>query len=165
VAQLFSDVTGNFSFGWFDKVESFPRTGLRWAMGIWLAVMILVPLARTAKTVIFPPVNTPVQMASYLDTNVSKTAIIETWEPEMGFLTEHRYHFVPQALLNQAVGYIWLEKNPPAQNYPVSSWNTADFVLVGEFARWVQIYPMEALESRYRLVTRVGTYELYEQRK
>jgi hypothetical protein len=163
VAQLFSELTGGLKFAIRIHDETPARAGLRWAMTAWLAVMIVVPLAQTARAVVFPPFNAPAQMASYLDQNISKTALIETWEPEMGFLTGHRYHFAPQALLNQAVGYIWLGKPAPSINYPVTAWGNADYILVGAFARWVNLYPQTALQTRFHLVTEIGGYDLYAQ--
>lgn len=163
VAQLFSELTGGLRFTLRISDETPARAGLRWAMTAWLAVMIAIPLAQTARSVIFPPFNAPAQMASYLDQNVSRTALIETWEPEMGFLTAHRYHFAPQALLNQAVGFIWLGKPAPSSNYPTADWDKADYVLVGAFARWVNLYPQTTLQAHFHLVTAIGGYDLYAQ--
>jgi hypothetical protein len=100
-------------------------------------------------------------MAAYLNENVSRQAIIETWEPEMGFLTDHNFHFPPQLLLNKAVGYIWLNGAPPAQEYDFMQANSPPYVLVGGFAQWVNLYPTDWLAKHYRLVTRIGGYELY----
>jgi hypothetical protein len=161
VTQLISELTGGLLFVLRAPNESRARASFRWAMIAWLAVMVVVPLAQTASDVISPPFNAPAQMAAYLDQNVSKTALIETWEPEMGFLTDHRFHFAPQALLNEAVGFIWLGKKAPAEDYPVADWGGADYVLVGAFSRWVNLYPPAVLQTSFHLVTEIGGYDLY----
>jgi len=79
----------------------------------------------------------------------------------MGFLTDHNYHFPPAALLPKAVAYIWLHQAPPAQFYALDPAHLPNYILVGEFARWVNLYPPDLLAARYRLETRIGAYELY----
>jgi hypothetical protein len=66
---------------------------LRGAVLAGLAVMIIRPLAHSVHEIISPPFNGPAAMAAYLDDHVSHEALIETWEQEMGFLTDHNYHF------------------------------------------------------------------------
>jgi hypothetical protein len=110
---------------------------------------------------VVPGLNAPEAMATYLNENVPREALIETWEPEMGFLTDHNYHFPPPSLLNKAVGYIWLGKPSPAQEYTFVQDNLPGYVLVGAFARWVQLYPDDVLATRYKLVSRIGAYDLY----
>jgi hypothetical protein len=79
----------------------------------------------------------------------------------MGFLTDHNYHFPPPLLLNQAVGYIWLGKPSPAQEYTFVQDEAPDYVLIGGFARWVGLYPQDWLATHYRPIANIGNYELY----
>jgi hypothetical protein len=92
---------------------------------------------------------------------VDKKALVETWEPEMGFLTDHNYHFPPPALLYKAVSNIWMGKPPPSDDYDFVQKNLPDYVLLGEFSRFVQLYPQNILDSQYTLVTTIGAYDLY----
>lgn len=101
-------------------------------------------------------------MAAYLDENIPQNALIETWEPEMGFLTNHNYHFPPQLLLNTAVGYIWTGGPPPSQSYDFMKPTPPEYVLVGEFSRWVNLYSPEILSKDYTLVKQIGSYDLYK---
>ena len=168
VARFLRDVTGGFQF---DRASlrdtlhggqrALPKHVLRWTMLAWLAAMIVLPMGQTIPEIVAPPFNTPVAMAAYLDENVSREALIETWEPEMGFLTDHNYHFPPPLLLNTTVGYKWLGGPSPAQEYDFVQTEFPDYVLVGEFARWVELYPLDVLKTHYRLVTTIGAYELY----
>lgn len=103
-------------------------------------------------------------MAAFLNERVPREALIETWEPEMGLLTDHNYHYPPPLLLNQAVGYIWLNGPPLAPSYHFVEEQSPTFLLVGAFARWVELYPEKDLAERYQLVTRIGGYELYSLR-
>jgi hypothetical protein len=101
-------------------------------------------------------------MAAYLNEHVPTDALIETWEPEMGFLTDHNYHFPPQLLLNTAVGYIWLGKSSPTQEYTFVQDEAPNYVLVGGFSSWVGLYPQGWLAAHYTQVTRIGAFELYQ---
>ena len=132
----------------------------RAALG-WLLLIVVVPLAQTVRSIVSPPFNAPTAMAEYMDANIPQTALIETWEPEMGFLTDHMYHYPPQALLNTAVAHIWRGGPSPSESYDFVQQTAPAFVLVGGFARWVGLYPAEVLEEEYTLVQAIGGYELY----
>ncbi len=156
VARFFYDVIHGLSP---RRTNLWPA--LRWVMLAWLAVMIILSLGRTVREIFFPTYNAPRAMAAYLDENVPYDALIETWEPEMGFLTDHTYHFPPPLLLNDAVGYKWLDGKSPAHEYDFVQAERPEYVLVGEFSRWVQLYPADFLAQHYEIVTSIGAYELY----
>jgi hypothetical protein len=169
VARFFYDVTDGFHIDlkaiWASlrsRASASFSMALKGVFMLWLAAMIAIPFAQTTKAVITPTFNAAQAMAVYLDQNVPKNVVIETWEPEMGFLTNHDYHFPPPGLLNTAIGYIWLGKTPPAQEYHYVQDNHPPYVLVGAFASWVQLYPPDYLAAHYHLVTSIGAYQLYQ---
>lgn len=49
-----------------------------------------------------------------------------------------------------------------AQAYHFVQSEHPDFILLGEFARSVDVYPTDVLADGYTLVTTIGGYELYE---
>jgi hypothetical protein len=122
--------------------------------------MIVAPLAQTARQIVRPPFDAPAAMAAYMNANVPTEALVETWEPEMGFLTDHNYHYPEQIRLNTAVKYIWQGGPPPAQGYEFVQTQLPDYILVGAFAKWVEMYPPVVLTA-YTLQTTIGAYELY----
>ena len=107
---------------------TFSMDALRPALLIWLALILLIPSAQTFRNVILSAPNTARQMADYLNANVPQDVLVETWEPEMGFLTNHNYHFPPQSLLNVATAYIWLNGPMPAQSYHYVETNLPPYV-------------------------------------
>jgi len=169
VARFFHDLTDGFHWsaaGLWQALRRgdplLPRLALQGTLLVWLAAMIVLPLGKTAWQIVSPPFNAPAAMAAYLNANVPREALIETWEPELGFLTNHTYHFPPQILLNTAVQYIWQGGTPPAQDYDFVRTERPTYVLVGEFARWVNMYPPDVLaEAHYTFVTNIEAYELY----
>jgi len=173
VASFFHRLTDGFQIGASNlwralqgEKSNLHKHALRWAMLLWLLVMWARPLVYTVRQIVTPPPNLPVAMAAYLDQHVPRDALIETFEPEMGFLTDHRYHFAPLVILEQAVRHVWLGGPPPSESYDFVQRERPDYVLVGPFARWIDLYPAEMLAERYRLVVQFEAswplgYELY----
>ena len=169
ITKFFSDTTGNFNLNLRRLVRSlrqnseiYGREGLKWAMCLWLVIIIIFPLGQLIGDIVLPQENYPAIMADYLNQIVEEGAIIETWEPEMGFLTDHNYHYPPHALLNDAVGQIWLGKPPVSDNYSFVEEENPDYVLVGEFAKWTKLYPPVIFERFYTRLVTIGSYDLYE---
>jgi 4-amino-4-deoxy-L-arabinose transferase-like glycosyltransferase len=170
--QFFKDMFGDLRFDaailWKDLrsgAHAIRQQAVPFMFLIWLLIISLFPLAQTFASVVNPPFNTPKSMAAFMDANVPLNAIVETWEPEMGFLTDHQYHYPPQLLLNTSVGYIWSEGEAPQVAYDFVQTENPEYVLVGEFSRWVDLYPLDYLQDHYTLVTTVGAYDLYERNK
>jgi 4-amino-4-deoxy-L-arabinose transferase-like glycosyltransferase len=168
VARFFHDLTDGFRLSSAALQEDLRRVrvtlrnrALRWVMIAWLAAMLVVPLGETVWEIFAPGFNAPEAMAAYLNEHIPLDALIETWEPEMGFLTDHNYHFPPAMLLLDAVEQTHLGGPPVTQTYRFVQTEHPDYVLVGDFARSVGIYPPDLLAMSYELVTTVGDYELY----
>lgn len=167
VARLLGDLTGGFQCPGVHpqaRLDSGLPIALAFTAWVWFLCAVGPGLAAAAYKVLRPPHNAAQAMARYLDRHVSRTALIETWEPEMGFLTDHRYRYPPPELLIDAVAFIWTSGPPPATRYDFLQGESPDYVLEGEFARWVQLYPAVKLNDNYRLRIEVGAYRLYERR-
>jgi hypothetical protein len=165
VARFFSDLTNGFqvrglisdvrqhSIGWGKPAAQLVLVG-------WLAAMIIVPGAQVAWQVVRAPVPDSMEMAAYMNVNVPLNALVETWDPEMSFLTDHTYHRPPQLLLNSAVRQVWQGGQPVSELYDFEALRP-QYVLVGEFARWVNVYPQAQLLQHYTPVAEIGQYQLY----
>lgn len=169
LARFFADLTGDFVFPLtsaraalrerkgFSAVDSLRMTGL-----VWLALLLGVSAGATVMAVSRPPMNAPAAMAVYMDANVPLDAVVETWEPEMGFLTDHNYHYPPSGVLAKAVSYMWLDSAPPSESYQLPENDLPPYILIGTFSEWVKLYPDQLLDDHYRLLTKIGAYRLYE---
>lgn len=166
VAKLFYDLTSGLDIrAIWDGVCTRSAARLRslgqLALLIVLVVMVAFPIGRTALSILCAPLPDSFAMADYMDAYVADDALIETWEPEMGFLTDHRYHYPPQLLLIRAVRQIWQGGTPVSELYDFTTLSP-DYVLVGEFSRWVNVYPREKLLAEYEPVFSIGRYELFK---
>jgi len=167
VALTFGELTANFSL---TRLWQVARSGKRLAgyggllLLLLLAAMIVSSGARLSWRIATAPPDDSAQMAQVMNAAVPLDALVETWEPQMGFLTDHRYHYPPQLLLNRTVRQVWMGETPVSELYDFTDFDP-DYVLIGEFARWVDVYPMTRLQaSGYELVESLGQYQLYQRR-
>src|SRR5262249_5058654 len=133
--------------------SEFVRGSLIAVVGAWIAVIVIPSLAVTARPILLPPANAPAAMAHYLSREVPTSAVIETWDPELDSLTSHNYHYPPTGTLNIAVRHIWSGGPAPRQQYHPLETDQPPYVIVGAFARWVDVYPVDVLDRDYRHVT------------
>jgi hypothetical protein len=164
IARLFWEITEGFkldwSVGWFRSLFEM-RNAPRLAVSLWLLAIIMIPMAKTVLDIALPGPAYAQQMSAYLNENVSLDAVIETWDPEMGFLTDHNYHYPPNALLAVAVDQVYYYGEPVQAHYDFVQIEQPEYLLVGEFSKWTQIYPLEELMGEYELVQTLGDYDLY----
>lgn len=132
------------------------RTALAWLGAGYLALVILLPLGLTVRVVLSPRYAAH-QMAAYLNQNVPQDVIVETWEPEMGVLTDHNYHYVPTELLDPAVRREWLG-GPPLRYDGLDA--RPPYVLLGPFSAYTRIYSDDVLARDYQVVYAAEPYSL-----
>lgn len=168
IAQFFIDVTENFRLQWRESLARLYRGNmidrryyLNWAITLWLILIIAVPFMKTLSELVSTQ-NPAVEMAAFLDENISKDAVIETWEPEMGFLTDHSYHYPPNSLLNKANAHIFLKGEPVSNFYNYLETGPPEYVLIGDFGGWIELYPENDLQEGYYLFESIGQYDLYK---
>ncbi|MBI4761649.1 MAG: ArnT family glycosyltransferase [Chloroflexota bacterium] len=179
IARLFWALTDGFHFDWsagrlrsLFEAQNAPRI----ALSLWLIAIIVMPLCKTMLDIAAPPPPYAMQMAAYLNENIPLDAVIETWEPEMGFLTDHNYHYPPNALLAVAVDHVYYEGEPVQEHYNFIQTEKPPYLLVGIFSKWTEIYPLEELKEhdeqeeqeeheelsgQYELIATFGDYDLY----
>jgi hypothetical protein len=165
IARMFSDITGGFKFDWnlghFGSLFQV-KNAYRFAVTLWLLAIIMIPMAKNVYEIASPGPDYAKQMADFLQANVPQSAIIETWDPEMGFLTDHNYHYPPNALLAKAVDKVYYGGEPVQGHYDFVQTEKPEYLLLGEFSKWTEIYPYDLIESEYELVQSFGVYDLYQ---
>jgi len=172
-AKFFYYLTDGFNLEWKklfrvvrkDETYDYRPLFLRNVFALWFILMVGLMLIKDVSEIIFPPQNTPALMAAYMNQAIPKDVIVETWEPEMGFLTDHKYHFPPQILLDSAVGYIWRGGAAPSIAYDFIETTKPEYVLIGQFGRYSGIYNIDQILGNYQLVKDVGYYSLYQLKK
>lgn len=124
-----------------------------------IMLLIGIPLLVRGIEVMTKGNHTAQQMATYLNTHITGETMIETWEPEIAFLTEHQYHFPPSAVLDGFSRTKALGEDPPPYD-PLTA--KPDYILVGKFGWWTELYSPAFLKACCKPVKTVGTYALFE---
>jgi 4-amino-4-deoxy-L-arabinose transferase-like glycosyltransferase len=114
-----------------------------------------------------PQFDSPERVAAFLNQTVPQDAVIETWERELTILTDHRYHFPDQSLLAHADTFIY---NGGSRDYVLGAdyFNQVrpNYVVVGWYARFNQIYDLDFLAQHGKLIGSIGDgewrYDIYE---
>lgn len=91
--------------------------------------------------------------------------MIETWDPEMGFLTDHNYHYPPNAWLAVAIDQVNYGGEPVQNRYDFLQTENPEYLLMGEFSKWTEIYSYDYVQANYQLMQSFGDYDLYQRVK
>ena len=168
IAKLFAEITDGFKFdlsaGLFRSLFE-RKNASSFAVALWLFVIIMLPMGKTALDILFPGPAYAQEMADYLDENIAEDAIIETWDPEMGFLSDRNFHYPPNELLAVAVDQVNYGGEPVQGQYDFVQTNNPEYIVAGEFSKWTEIYSVDQLRDKYHHVHTVGNYDLYERNK
>ena len=132
-------------------------------VALFVTTVVVSPLADEAKSIFGAPDRSPQQVAAFLNASVPTSAVIETWEPELGFLTDHAYHYPPSGFLDRAVRAQWGLPAPAgsAQYDPVADVHP-DYLVVGKFGKYTGIYSALIKELDSQPVATFGQYDVYQ---
>jgi hypothetical protein len=100
------------------------------------------------------------QMAEYLDTHLERGILIETWEWEIAFLTDHNYHHPPFKVLEAMVRRVHFGTPVSDTMYDFQQFHPG-YLIDGPFSKWTHLYPKTFLQKQCELVTSAGGYDLY----
>jgi 4-amino-4-deoxy-L-arabinose transferase-like glycosyltransferase len=101
------------------------------------------------------------RFANYLTTHVGPHVLIESWEWQIDFLTDHMYHHPPPSMLDVMVRHVFLgglyffDMYDFEQHHP-------DYIINGPFSKWTGLYPPDYLSQECTLVVSIGEYDLYK---
>lgn len=168
-AALFDDLLGLVHWDWQTWRRSLwsgqplsPQTTVGLLGGALLAAMVVVPLALTTYDIVFTGSDGPADMGRSMNQLVPTDAIVETWEPEMGFLTNHNYHYPPYEMMMRMLKHATQGGPSPADGYSYVEEATPPYLLVGMFSRRSAIYERAVASGDYRLILTNGDYQLFE---
>ena len=166
VARFFGELTGGCNLSlrdlWFEWRERREGTALRNdCLWLLLLAVVMYPFSAEARTILTYKDDSPQRFAHYLDAHVPSDALIESWEWELDFLTDHRYHHPSPAVLDAMVNYVYLGGAYPDGIYEPLS-NEPDYLIVGPFARWTSLYSPQFIARNCTLITSIGEYALYK---
>jgi len=119
------------------------------------AGVIGVSIFGTAEEVITGGNDAVYRTAAYLNEHVRTDSIIETWELELAVLTDHTYHTPPYWVMTAA------NEDLQAINYDFKDYVQADYVVTGNRASYVNIYPPEVM-TNFAAIATLGQYTIWQ---
>lgn len=101
-------------------------------------------------------------VAQFLNSQTSPDAVIETYDSEVHFLLDRRYHYPADKIhldlirraLYEGRQRVSIDYNPLAAD--------PDYLVVGEFIKGLRLYDPVLASDAFRLVQSFGRYDLYE---
>jgi 4-amino-4-deoxy-L-arabinose transferase-like glycosyltransferase len=114
-----------------------------------------------------PQLRSPYKLAAFLNEEIDKQSVIETWDQELDVLTDHRYHFPDQSLLVRTHAATY---QGASRDYVLGSdyFNAVrpSYVVVGWYARYIQVYDPQFLREHGALLATIGDgewrYDVYK---
>jgi len=101
------------------------------------------------------------RFADYIAAHVAPDALIESWEWEIDFFTDHTYHHPPTSVLDLMVMHVFSDESYSFDMYDLEQYHP-DYVINGPFSKWTGLYSPGYLREECTLVVSVGAYDLYQ---
>lgn len=98
------------------------------------------------------------RFAEVLAKQTPADAVIVSWEPELGILSDRAFQSPPPGSLNTVVRAKWFGNEMPDFSATV----TGDFLVIGPFGHWVDVFRTARTSTEWQRIASVGQYELYQ---
>jgi 4-amino-4-deoxy-L-arabinose transferase-like glycosyltransferase len=167
VVVMIRDLVHEFKFdwnGWRNALGVKSRISSRAIFCLvagWLFVVLIAPTYLRFNEVTRLGNGNAYQVKEWLNAHAPEDALIETWEQELGVLTDHRFHYPPQITLAYSVAAQWQNGPEASQFYDFREYGNPEYVIVGPFGVYTGLYPTERL-IEYDLKTVIGAYSIYQ---
>lgn len=130
----------------------------------WLIVAVGFPVYNRFREVTSAGLDDAYVASDWIKSNIPPDALIESWEQEIGVLTDHTIHYPPQLILAYAVEAQWQGGNPVSDFYDFREPSPPDYVVRGPFGAFTGIYPDDRLTD-YEIIQIIGPYQIFQRRR
>jgi hypothetical protein len=101
------------------------------------------------------------RFGDYLTAHVPLDALIESWEWEIDFFTDHTYHHPPSSVLDVMTRRAFLGGTYSYDMYDFEQYHP-DYIINGPFSKWTGLYSANYLDEECVLVVSIGAYDLHQ---
>lgn len=98
-------------------------------------------------------------IAQYLNNHIPTNQIIESWEWQLGLLTEHDYHYPENIWVDRYTAYLFAHE-PLDDRYDFTKAH-AQYLIDGPFSKFTGIYAEDIAKGCCELLISQGAYDLY----
>lgn len=166
VSVLFHELTEEFDPVYIVKTAGYAIRHLRFnwrSLGVLWFILCLVynvDLTYTQWHQAFTaPPDGASQVAEYLNTQTAPNALIETYESGIVFLLKRPYHYPPDEV-SVKILYLRTDTNTKLDYDPLPA--DPDYLVIGRLAREVKLYEPTLTTGQFRLVEKIGLYDIYQ---
>ncbi|MBI1276585.1 MAG: hypothetical protein GC179_00515 [Anaerolineaceae bacterium] len=129
----------------------------------WIVIAVIIPFYKRFNDVLTSDNTASYEAAEWIEGNIPKSAVIETWEQSMSVLTDNTFHYPPQLILAYSVAEQWQNGEQANKFYDFRDYVDPDYVLVGPIGVYTHLYPDDHLTD-YELIKTIGAYQIYRHR-
>jgi hypothetical protein len=113
-----------------------------------------------------PQLRVPQQVADFLNQHIDRDKVIETWERELGILTDHTYHYPDQLMLAKIDNAVFHGSEYDSLGADYFNSVRPSYVIDGWFARGNHLYAASFLKENAQLIASFGDgdwrYDIYQ---
>lgn len=168
VAALLYDLTDRFSLTFIIKHGGFALRHLRFnqqSAGALVATVLIALTFPTTMRILYRSYFTnadtsSLQAANFLNTQTATGALIETYDSELFFLLDRRYHYPPDQISIELIRRTLLGQDAAVAYDPLAA--DPDYLVVGPFSRIWQLYDPVLATGAFRLIRTYSRYKVYE---
>jgi len=102
----------------------------------------------------------PTRVAEYLNTSTPSDSVIETYESELFFLLDRRYHYPPDSINVDLNRRTFLHQDGPIRYDPLAA--NPDYLVIGRMSQMWKLYDTAIASGAFRRVKRFEGYDVYE---
>jgi hypothetical protein len=99
--------------------------------------------------------------ADYLNAHVPLDVLIESWEWEIDFFTNHIYHHPPISIVDVMVRHVYLGEPYSYDMYDFEQYHP-NYIINGSFSKWTGLYSPDYLSRECTRIVSIGEYDLYK---
>lgn len=135
------------------------RMGPLFAM-VMIAVSVFITVANLYSAYVVDSSRSSFKVADFLNTSTPASALIETYETELHFLLQRRYHYPPDQIHVELSRRTFVGEDVPIDYNPLDA--KPDYLVVGSFARMWHLYDSVLATGVFHLLRHDGQYDVYE---
>jgi hypothetical protein len=168
VPALLNDLTNHFN--WSSTLLQAGRslTRLRFdreGRGALLAIVLITfGITSTGKMFyqlyVVEPDQSVLEIAEFFNTQTAADAIIETYDSELMFLLNRRYHYPPDQIHVDLIHRTLLGEDIPIRYDPLAA--DPDYLVVGFFSKLWQLYDSVLYSGDFRLLRAYNRYSVFQ---
>lgn len=171
IAALLNRLTGGFNlkatYGFALKAirtRTWRGDGFYALLAIFVVAAMSVPAVRSLY--LFSLVQSDASLTEtthFLNTTVQPDDTIETYESELFFLLDRRYHFPPPRVNVEIIKKSWIDPKTTIVYDPLTE--NPKYLVVGGWGKLTQLYEPVLQTGAFRLVHSIGDYDIYERKR